>query len=93
MLDVFRKMADFKLTVHTYNCWIVPEPAFQNLVYLINNLWILTDMFYTWKEYSKIFGTWNYFPPDEYSFFGGVINAHHKYTISIDVCTIHVLVI
>lgn len=91
MLDVFRKMADFKLTVHTYNCWIVPEPAFQNLVYLINNLWILTDMFYTWKEYSKYLVRGTTF--HQYSFFGGVINAHHKYTISIDVCTIHVLVI
>lgn len=61
MFDVFRKMVDFKLIVYIYNCWIVLEFAFQNFVYFINNFWILIDMFYIWKEYLKIFGTWNYF--------------------------------
>lgn len=73
MLDAFRKSGRlYADNAYTYNGWVIPEPAFKNTVNLLHNLWILTDMFYTWKEYWKIFCTWYVLLSVMYRvFFGG----------------------
>lgn len=99
MLDAFRKSGRlYADNAYTYNGWVIPEPAFKNTVNLLHNLWILTDMFYTWKEYWKIFCTWYCFQSCTGFFFfvfGAffVINTYHKYTISLHVCACNFTVI